>query len=125
MSNTNEPMPARMPHSGIAPPERNPIPESLRGSRKLALLSQGYLVCGPTFTRFIESEAQIQPEIAALVAKHNASREEDIDADDIYVMEIFSKAWRHVGIRVDIDGRPGISKEDWDERFEQLQAHTP
>lgn len=125
MSNTNEPMSARTPHSGIAPPERNPILESLRGSRKLALLSQGYLVCGPTFTRFVESEAQIQPEIAALVAKHNASGEESVDADDIYVMEIFSKAWRHVELHFDIAGSTGISKKDWDELFEQLQAHTP
>ncbi len=87
------------------------------------LVSQGFVVKGPASVRFVEERAEIATAIAAIVAEHNASIDHTtpdtddlyIDADDVYVLEVFSKGWRG---RVYADGvRANMSIAEWDARF--------
>lgn len=90
------------------------------------LTSQGFVIKSPTADRFVEERSEIEAAIAAVVAEHNtgidhATPDTDdlyIDADDVYVLEVFSKGWRG---HVYADGiRANTSTAEWDARFALL-----
>lgn len=85
----------------------------------------GYLVVGPTITKFIRAGEDLESVIDAVVDEENkleARGELAIDRDDVYAMRLFSKMWRganvkNVRVREDAGGLFDLREENWDEQF--------
>ncbi len=80
---------------------------------KAVLISQGFLITGPTQQRFALYREQIEHEIRAILAEENALISEGdgyYDADDVYVTELFMKAW---------EGPVQVPAPDWETEFKK------